>query len=505
VRIFSGGIATETNSFSPIPTDLDDFAGFAPPGEASRPSGIDLDSIWGRIAAARGHEHHAGLMAWAEPGGTTTARAYAALKSRLLEDLRRSMPVDIVLLMLHGAMLADGCDNVEADIIAAVRALVGPAVIIGVELDLHCHLRPATIEHADVVLTYKEYPHIDTAERGAELYDLAVATRQAAIHPVMALFDCAMVGIYPTSQPALRSVIDAMRTEEGHGAILSISFAHDFPFADLPDLGARVLVVADGDRTQAETIARRIGHRLYAIRREIGFDRLSLPRDQALRQAAEYPSRPVVVADQSDNSGAGAPGDSTFALDWLAARQDIPAAIATLYDPETVRIANKVGVGGRACFRIGGKLGPTSGRPMDLFCEVLGFLADYRHTAPQAVGEPVYHALGDVAALRTGNIDIIVTSARCQCFSPSIFTDFGIDLKAKQIVIVKSYQHFHAAFEDVAARIIYMAGPGAVPPDPRQIPYTRLDRSRLYPWNPDPLRLDEGKPSRLGAAEADLS
>ena len=95
--------------------------------------------------------------------------------------------------------------------------------------------------------------------------------------------------------------------------------------------------------------------------------------------------------------------------------------------------------------------------------------------------------LGDVASLRHGGIDLIVSSARCQCFTPAIFTDLGIDPMSKRLLVVKSTQHFQAAFAPIDAEPIYMAGPGAVSPDPERISYRRLNTQRLYPWVSDPL------------------
>ena len=133
-------------------------------------------------------------------------------------------------------------------------------------------------------------------------------------------------------------------------------------------------------------------------------------------------------------------------------------------------------------------MGPSSGDPVDIRVTVLSVLDDYRHALPQDAGEPWFFRAGDVPALRCGSIDIVVGSERCQCFAPSIFTDLGIDLERKRLLITKSYQHFYRGFEAIAGEVIYMAAPGAVPPDPRRIYYRRLETGRLYPWTQDPLQ-----------------
>lgn len=490
MKIFGAGIATETNTFSPMPTGMDDFfvqrGTDAARGRVPYPS-LDLSQIWGRQAAAQGHEFVFSLNAWAEPSGTTLRSTYESLREEVLRDLRAAMPVDVLLLMMHGAMVAEGYESCEADMIRRVRDIVGRDAAIGVELDLHCHLSEPTIAPADLVITYKEYPHTDINERAAELLDLAVRTKRGEIRPTMALFDCRMAGLYPTSRQPLRGFVDRMMEAERRPDVLSISFGHGFHLADVPVAGAKVLVITDNKPSLAQQIAREFGLQVYRMRRDIGFESLSLPPDAALPKALSGKRTPVVVADQSDNTGGGAPGDATFTLRWLLEHRAQNVALAILYDPEVVRIAKKAGAGATLRVRLGGKLGPTSGDPLDLEVKVLSVAHEYMHKRPQQSGEPLLSPIGDVAALRCGTIDIVVGSKRCQCFSPSIFTDLGIDPRQKQLLIPKSTQHFHRAFAEIAGEIIYMAGPGAVAPDPRHITYCRLDTSRLYPWNDDPL------------------
>lgn len=492
MKIFAGRIATETNTFLGTVTNLNDFLVLRSAGVLNgRAPDLSLDvvsEVWRRQAEVLGYTFVSGLNAYAQPGGITEQTSYESLRDDLLGDLSAAMPVDVVLLMLHGAMLAQGYDDCEEDIIRRVRNIAGHDAVIGVEFDLHCHLRAPKIACADIVVTYKEYPHVDAADRAAELFDLAIATRLGQVLPKMALFDCQMVGLYPTSRQPLRGFVDTMMdAERSTGGVLSISFGHGFQFADLPHVGAKVLVVTDDDQALAEQVAQQFGLRLYGLRQEIGFDSLSLPLEVALTKALASTKTPVVVADQSDNPGAGAPGDATFALRWLIDRRAEDIAMAIFFDPEVVKRAKAAGTGAQLSITLGGKSGPLSGDPVTMNVVVLSLLDSYMHRFPQQSGASRVFPLGDVVALRCGSIDIVVSSKRCQCFSPSIFVDLGIEPRSKRLLIPKSAQHFYGDFALVAREIIYMAAPGPVAPDPRMIPYRRLDTHRLYPWIEDPL------------------
>jgi microcystin degradation protein MlrC len=490
VKIFAGGISVETNTFSPIVTGLQDFqvqrGVDASSGHVRYPT-LDLSESWGKQAREGGDDFVFSLNAWAQPGGLTVRTAYEALRDELLSDLRSALPVDVVLLTLHGAMVADGYDDCEKDIISRVRAIVSATTVIGVLLDLHCHLSEAKIAAADLVVTLKEYPHVDGSERARELFDLAIETKQGKIHPKMALFDCQMVGLYPTTRMPMRTLVDDMIKAERSTGMLSLSLAHGFQYADLPHVGTKVLAVADGDAALAEQVAKEFGLRVYGARHDIELASLSMPMEVALARATASTRSPVVVADQSDNCGGGAPGDATYALHWLLEHGASGVAMAIFYDPGVVALAKRAGQGAKLSIRLGGKMGRFSGSPLDLEVTVTAVRENYNHEFPQRSGNPQLYPIGDVAALRCQGIDIVVASERTQCFAPSIFTDLHLDPRERRVLVVKSVQHFYGAFAPIAAEIIYMAAPGAVAPDPRLINYRRLDTTRLYPWAEDPL------------------
>lgn len=491
MKIFVAGIATETNTFAASPTTLKDFnvqRGEEALGGMIKYPSLDLSATWGSQARSRGYEFVFSLMAAAQPFGPTTRSAYQELRNEILRDLKATLPVDIVLLNLHGAMIAEGCEDCEKDIIGCVRAIVGEKVVIGVELDPHCNLSEAKIAAADLVVLYKEYPHTDVGDRARELFDLAVDTRLGRIRPTMALFDCRMVGLYPTSRSPMREFVDSMLEIEKRKEVLSVSLGHGFQFADVPELGAKVLVITDNDSALGAEIAERLGLYIYRRRGEIGCESFSLPLEDAFAEALARERWPVVIADQSDNPGGGAPGDATFALRWLLVNRITNAAMAMIYDPEVVRMAKLAGRGTDLTIRLGGKLSHLSGSPVEMTARMTAFLTDYFHALPQAGGGSFLCPAGDIVAVQCAGIDIVVSSERCQCFSPEVFTDLGIDPASKRLLIPKSAQHFYAGFSQIAADIIYMSAPGAVPPDPRQIQYRRAPTQGLYPWTDNPLR-----------------
>jgi microcystin degradation protein MlrC len=471
MKLFIAGLDTETNTFAPIPTGRRAFdEGFIANGDATRQP-VNYCSaqlnVWRRRAEERGWSVAESLCAFAEPGGITVRSVYESFREQILADLRRALPVDMVILALHGAMVADGYDDCEGDILERIRGIVGARAAIGAELDLHCHITDAMVRHATALVTYKEYPHIDIPERAEDLFRIIAAAAQGKTRPVMAAFNCRMINTYRTTEQPLRGFVDRMLEFEGRDGIISVSLGHGFPWGDVADVGAKIVVVADGDRTRAERLSRRLGQEFFAMRDAIAPRFLTI--DEAIDRALAMDGGPVVIADVSDNAGGGAPGDATFFLRRLLDRGIRNAASGYYWDPMAVRACMEAGRGARLDLRMGGKSGVASGDPIDLTVTVMG-LAD---SVTQRFGEAPVN-MGSTAWVAAEGVDLVITSLRTQVFHPEGMTKICLDLTSRKLVIVKSTQHFHAGFAPIAKSILYAAPPGALRPDFGAIPYTKL-------------------------------
>ena len=255
-------------------------------------------------------------------------------------------------------------DDCEGDTLARVRQIVGPEVTIGIELDLHCHLTEQMREKADIIITFKEYPHIDMADRARELYLLCLRARRGEIHPVMAYYDCRMINMWRTPLEPMRGFVRRMAEHEGRDGILSVSFGHGFPWGDVADVGAKMLVVADGDAQAAAALATTLGRELWEMREQTAIAHDTI--DGGIDAALDAQAGPVVLADVADNAGGGAPADSTPILRRLVERGIKDVAIGIFWDPLAVRFCQECGEGARISLRIGGKCGAASGDPIDL-------------------------------------------------------------------------------------------------------------------------------------------
>ncbi len=490
-KIFTACLGTETNSFSPIPTGLDLFERTmlvrnGEFGERAFLFGLPLIT-WRERAHALGWTVAEGLAAFATPAGDTTRVAHETLRDEILAELDAAMPVDAVMLNLHGAMVADGYPDAEGDLLSRVRERIGPDIPLLAELDLHGHMTQAKLDASNVLIYYKEYPHIDAVERAHELFDIAEGMLNGQLQPRMAMHDCRMLGIFPTTREPLQGFVSRMKELEQQAGILSVSLVHGFPWSNTPEIGMRVLVVTDNDQSLADDTAAELGEWIWQHREDLVAPFISM--DQALEKIAnaQRSNQPLVLADTADNTGIGAAGDSTFVLAQLIDRGIGGVAISPLWDPVAVDVAFDGGIGAQLDMRLGGKLGPASGDPVDAKVTVMGLARN----AVQPFGGATA-PLGDVAWLRIGApdddnaaIDVIVNSQRVQAFDPACFSVVGLDPLKPRALIVKSTQHFFAGFDPIAREIIYMATPGCGSMDFGTIEHPRVT-AKLWPRHSNP-------------------
>jgi microcystin degradation protein MlrC len=471
LRIFTATLVTETNTFSPLPTGRQAY------DRSRAQSDVASTELWRDSSERDGHTLIESIVAIAQPAGPTVRSVYESLRDELLADLRAALPVDVVLLYLHGAMVADGYDDCEADVLERCRAIAGTACIIGAELDLHAHLTQRMLDAANAIVAYKEYPHTDIVARASDLYRICLDAAAGITKPLCAIYDCRMNGIFPTTAQPLRGFVETMCDRERDG-ILSLSLIHGFPWGDVREAGVKMLAIADGSAALAGRVAEEFGARFREMRNEVSLRGTSVA--DALEAVAAAPEGPVVLADFADNAGGGAPGDSTFLLRALLDRGIENVASGVYYDPIAVDTCFEAGEGATLDLRFGGKLGVASGAPLDATVTVRRVLEDHRQ---DSVDDTVPVLLGRSAWIHTRGIDVILVSHRTQVFAPNAFTGLGITLDDKRAIVVKSSHHFYAKFAPLATQVFHVATPGALSLDFAAMEYRKRD-AQFWPRVP---------------------
>ncbi len=496
MRIVTGGVLHETSTFASGRTIIRDFEtgiGCARGGEIfDKYRGANF-CIGGFIDGAEKHgfELIPVLWAFAFPSGLIERASYDTLKGEFLDGLRREMAhgVDGVLLDLHGAMVVEGIDDGDGDFMASVRAVVGPNIPIVVTTDLHGNHTPLRVASADAIIGYDTYPHIDMAERGREAADLIVRTIRGEVRPVSAirllpLFWSASCQV--TAHSPIDEVLALIHQVEQRPGLLSATIATGFPWSDTPDMGASVIVVANGNRQAAQAAADEVGDWIWQ-RRERWFKQ-PLTVTAAIAEGQKVGCFPIMLADMADNTGGGAPGDSTEVLRTFVEQDLSDALVLYMVDPEVAQQVHAAGVGAKLRIELGGKSDPIQGPPVPLDVEVVA-LSDgrFRYDGPMYAG--VDGALGLSAWLRHRGINIVLVSVRMQPLDQAFARSLGINCSAMKYFSLKSAVHFRSGFEQLGGQIFNINASAIHSHDFASLPYRR--RRPMWPVDSieSPVRL----------------
>jgi len=484
-HVLTASFVHESNTFKKGETTLQDFRDdVLDIGQAAINRFGDVnDELAGFLDAGReaGWRVTHTVSAHAMPGARVSREAFEHVAGIICEAARQHRPtLDGVALSLHGSMVPVFCEDGEGELLARLRAILGPGLPIAVTLDLHAMVTPAMVERAQIFVSYKTYPHIDMREVGHHAGRLLDAAMRGAIRPRTLrahrpMLDETNAG--RTDVPQTAALYARARACEAEPGILAVSVNAGFSEADIAEMGPTVLVTHDeGAAPRAREIAEEAAHAIWEGRGQAATAFLSPPEAAVIAHDFDSSRGPLVIADYADNPGAGAYGDATALLSALLEAGAKGGAFAPMIDPEAARELHRHEVGDTVTLAIGGKHARSfGGGPLSLEGKIV-HLSDGVYTGDGPILGGITHSFGPTAVFRVEGIDILVVTLPGQMLDLQQARTFGIEPTRLRFLVVKSMQHFRAAFEPIAGRVIVCDSGALATPQAHLRPYTRVRR-----------------------------
>ncbi len=500
LRIALGAIFTECNELGGVPIDLSWFERFDLK-HGDEVLEMRHGAVGGmlQVVGERGSSTVPLLYASTCPGGYITADCYSQLKGELLERLSAVLPVDGVLLPLHGAAVAEGVGDVEGDLISAVRRIVGPAVPIVATLDCHAHVTREMVGGADGLIAWETYPHRDaysTGQRGARLL---LDTLEGHCRPVMVMarvpvITSAIHGSTDGDDP-FAVIMRRAKALEGHDGVLSTSVFLVQPFLDQPEMGSGALVITNGDRAQAEALASDLAREYWT--RRFDFEGDIIAPSEAIRRGMKVAGGPIILVETADCSGGGAAGDSIATLAALLAAETGESALVPVVDPNAAAVCHQAGPGQEVTLTVGHSLDPRWGKPITISGRI-GHLSEGRFTYTGGVWDGLEGKMGPTAVLEIGAIRLMITSYATYDWMDEQFQSVGLDANTAKFVVAKNPMNYRQAYGAIARAVCVLDTPGPTPPTVRHAPFQRVRR----PYFPKDLDIPGLNPTILANSAA---
>ncbi|TLP79874.1 M81 family metallopeptidase [Nesterenkonia sphaerica] len=487
MKIATLGISHEANTFSTSLADLEEWqwAGILLGPEIVEQYGDAEATISGFLEL--GHNELTIdvvplLFSRVTPMGPITADAFEYLLGQMLDLLRDHGPWDGVLLALHGAAVSTEHPDADGEIIRRVRELVGPQCLIGVTLDMHANVSDPMHQGVDVMTVYQTNPHIDAREQAKRAGILMVQTHRNEVRPTSA-FEMIPIAInilrQGTSDFPMSKILAAARAEEQRPGVLSVSVVEGYPYADVHEMGMSVVAITDNDDLLARQITSKLTNLIWDLREHCeGF---GVPIEEAVQHAADAKRGPVVLLDTGDNVGAGSPGDSTHILS-AAQRIGVRDMFCSISDPGAVQTCMSAGVGSIVEVHVGGKTDDLHGTPVRVRGQVR-LLSDGQWEDTESThGGFRFFDTGPTALLRTDDDHNLLLASRPHGnVSLQQLRAVGLDPMRQRAIVAKGANSPRAAFEPIAAEMIYVASPGVTSADLSTFTY-RHRRQPMFPF-----------------------
>ncbi len=487
-RVAIAGFKLESVTFLPNLTTLADFQAIEASGAEviARNRGANTPT-GGFISVCERNDVEMVPIVYTEAGAAACAsdEAFDHYRSRILDALAQGH-VDGVLLDLHGALVTPNRLDADGDIITAVRKQVGPGVRIMVALDYHANLDDRTLADADAAFGYHFSPHVDQAQTGERTAECLIRTLRGEIAPTWAICKPGLMvpsifsatGLEPLAGVVRESI---RRAETAPDVYLDISIFAGFSYADVPNCGFSVLAVTNANLKRAAEQASEFCAIIRDARRDFSHEDLVHDIEGGIAKAqgiVEQTRRPVVLLEHADRMV-----DSTHVLRAIVERRLGRTAVPYLWDPAAVAKGLEAGEGAQVTLSVGGHSSERAGEPVEV-SGTIRFAGAKAYRGTGAFSEGRWVDLGDVVVLDTGFAVLSLTSRPNVAVSEDCFTQFGMDIKDFDYVLLRSKTHFRAAYTDITAAIVIIDTPDWGPANLKSLDYVHVPRDKVYPFSP---------------------
>lgn len=480
MKVAIAKIFQETDTFNPKPFTLDDFKRFGVYfGDTILDQFRGVGEIGGFIEAAESDPDDIELIpiicatSWA--GGRWTSEAMDFLKDSLLTGLNGILPVDGVLISLHGAMASEYVDDASGYLLSAIRTAIGDNIPMVCTLDHHANLTSLMVEATDALVAYRECPHTDSVETGFQGAKILFSILRGEISPTVSWQKIPMltpIEKFFTAELPLKSWFDKALEYETMQDVLSTSLFPVQPWLDVPELGWAAYVVTDNEREFAQELAINLANHAWHIRHKFT-NASSISPDKAIQRAHTMKGRPIILADGGDNMNSGAPGDSTCLLRELLEYKNLDTTLITMVDPEGVDQLVAAGMGAEVTLYLGGKTDNIFSRPV----EVTGQVTRISDGKILSTGHlPIEFNMGRTVLFEVGNIKIVISEYPGPSHEPGVFKHIGLDPKMAKIVVVKTPVGFRVSYRDIMKDFIVVDCPGLSTPHLETLDFSNIPR-----------------------------
>ena len=479
----------ETHTFVPELTRLEKFnlSGGDKPLEGQEAvetlkGGDNGLSAYVDIAESLNADYEVPVAAHALPSGPVSDEAFEYISNKITSAVENGC--DAVMLDLHGSMVSESVLDAEGELLERIRN-ISPDIPIAVSLDFHCTITGKMVKNATVITVYRTIPHIDLYETAMRAGNTLIKSIKGEAKPVISAFQMPMMASLEKmseSYNPMKEIIDLIHDlENAPNDILNASISGGHPYTDAPHGGMTAVFISDNNSKFGDTQAIKTLETAWNNKDSFVFK--TEPIEDSIAYAKSLEEGPIIMADSGDIPSTGGYAADVASLKEVIKQGFEDILVGPICDPESVAAMSKAGIGSEITLNLGGKTFVPSlnykSEPIEITGKVKNIVeGNFELTGPFYRGAKM--SAGLMAVLEIGSMDILVTEQKAEAFDPEIYKVAGLDPKTKKYTLLKSRQHFRAAYQTFAKHLIRVSGPGITNPDFHDFPFKNID-SPMFP------------------------
>lgn len=486
MRVIIGGISQESNTFSPSLSTMEDFRNHVFVEGKEIETMIIANEINGFYQAASEEQIQCipTVFGQAVSSGVFSKEAFEELKQLITDHFQRAADYDGVFFAFHGAMVAEGCDDVEGELIQVIRNVIGNEIPFVISLDSHANVTNRMVEQVNGIVGYQTFPHIDFVSTGYRAGKLLHSILQKELQTRLAMVKIPMIVPAENGQtmrgPLAELWKEAFKGEQVGDSIITSLFPVQ-PWLDIEELGFSVVVVSN-NKQKAQQEAERLAKLAWNIREDFDVQLYSVAEivEKVLSRTVEGP---IVISDSADSPGAGSTGDSNAVLKQLLdlGVETRLSCIMTMVDPAAVAQAINEGVGKQVELKVGYTIHVNGGQPL-LVSGIVKRIGDGKFLFNEGYAKNTEGNMGRCVVLQIGKIAVLLSEKPTFTGDPIMYRTMGLEPLEQDSVLVKSANQFRAQYEKLSEQIYILDTPGSSTAQLLSLPFTNI-KMPFYPFD----------------------
>ena len=426
---------------------------------------------------------------WAVSSGKILKKDFKTIVNNFIACVKKAKRIDGLLIALHGACVAEGCDSVDSYLVEKIKNTLDPKIPIMISLDLHANITKSLQKNTNAIVGYKTCPHTDTYKTGKSVARLMIKYLKKNIDPKIIYKKIPMITQaenHLSDRGIFKKLITRTKKLEKQKDILSVSIFAMQPWIDVNEAGWAITIVSNNNNKKAKKILSDLADEIWLNRNRF---LVKLPSaTTALKFGMNIKGGPITLGEGADATMGGATGDGLWIMKSIIKNKlDNEKCAVVVVDKKAVKKIIKKGLHKKINLKVGGTLNPKYNKPIKLSGKIVNISNGIFKYKGKAYNGRVVN-MGKTVVLKINNINLLIAEKNMPTTDPEMYRSQGIEPLQMKFVVVKSPVGLWSEYGPISKAVISVDTPGCCRADLTKLPFKKISK-KFFPFSKKGYRI----------------